>query len=249
MRAFLVGASAFLCGLVASPSAAAEEGSAAPALAAPELPGEFSPSLTWGFTVASKYLFQGVDYSEGEPVLQPEFGLSAGGFAATLWVNHDLQLGDSNEFDFILSYAWSPAPNTSLSAGWAHYDYPHRPGWARSQEVFCEVALENAASPSLAVAYDYDAGGGVYTTLAASRALPFPTVPLALGGSLYYQRNYYEFTGFPAAQFDLSTELRYGRVLLGTVVSRTLTWRNGDFRGEAAVPGTWVLSLNVAQAF
>jgi hypothetical protein len=45
---------------------------------------------------ASRYLFQGIDYSNGKPVLNPEADVSAGPISAKLWMNHDLDLGVSN---------------------------------------------------------------------------------------------------------------------------------------------------------
>ena len=55
---------------------------------------------------ASRYLFQGIDYSAGKPVLNPEADLSAGPLGAKLWVNHDLDQRVSNEFDFSLLHEW-----------------------------------------------------------------------------------------------------------------------------------------------
>ena len=47
-------------------------------------------SASWDVTIASKYLFQGIDYSEAKPVIQPEAILTVKGFSAILWFNHDL---------------------------------------------------------------------------------------------------------------------------------------------------------------
>lgn len=230
------------------PSAATAEDGASPAAAgAQESYATDAMSLTWQFAVASKYLFQGVDYSQGEPVVQPEFALSVRNFSATLWVNHDLQLGDSNEFDFLLSYT-RELPGVSLTMGYAHNDYPHR-GWSPSQEVFCEAGLPAAFEPTLAINYDYDQGKGAYATLGTNRQVQSGPLPVTFGASVYYQHEYYGSTGFPAAEFQLSTDLRQGAVLFSPAISRTLTWDNGDFTDTGAVPASWLFSLNVSQAF
>src|SRR5258705_4345043 len=96
-----------------------------------EQPGSpFSASGSMAF--ASRYLFQGVDYSNGNPVLSPEVDLGAGPLAMKLWVSHDLDLGVSNEFDLSVLHEWS-VKKISLATGYTYLWYPHRDGWDASQ--------------------------------------------------------------------------------------------------------------------
>src|SRR5205085_1450812 len=76
-------------------------------------------SVSGSLSFASRYLFQGLDYSAGKPVLNPEVDLSAGPLGAKLWVNHDLDLRVSNEFDFSLLHEWK-AKKFSFATGYTY---------------------------------------------------------------------------------------------------------------------------------
>src|SRR5689334_1654433 len=114
-------------------------GAACDAAEAPSDPQTASPiSVSGSMSFASRYLFQGIDYSAGNPVLNPEADLSAGPLGAKLWVNHDLDLRVSNEFDFSLLHEWK-AKTFSFATGYTYLWYPHREGWLSSQELYLEA--------------------------------------------------------------------------------------------------------------
>ena len=100
-------------------------------------------SAGWDVTIASKYLFQGIDYSEGKPVIQPEAILTVKGFSAILWFNHDLQTSKSNEFDLNLQYDIE-RENLTLTTGYAHLNYPHRDGRGTVTGSFYEYLLQRS---------------------------------------------------------------------------------------------------------
>jgi hypothetical protein len=204
-------------------------------------------SGSWGGTLASQYLFQGVDLSDGNPVVQPELLVSVNNLSAGLWFNHDLSAERSDEFDFYLQHDWQ-IRNVSLGTGYAYFRYPHR-GWDPSQEFYFDVGVDAPLSPSLSVHYDFDAGNGSYSTLSIGRGIENPVVPLSVGANLFYQRNYYEATGFPALELTTGTEHSFGAVTVSPAVSYIATWENGDFTEDAAVPSKWLFALNVTQEF
>ena len=205
-------------------------------------------SVGWDVTIASKYLFQGTDISEGKPVIQPEAILTVKGFSAILWFNYDLHTSKSNEFDLYLQYDIE-RENLTLTSGYAHYNYPHRGGWEPSQEVFMNISYSAPLNPSLSIHYDFDAGKGSYYTFNINRDTASMIGELSLGMNLFYQSNYYESTGFPSVEFNISTEYPVRSFTISPSVSYFITWDNADFSGDSSVPDTWLFSLNIGQSF
>ena len=208
-------------------------------------------SFGWDITLASKYLFQGIDYSDGKPVVQPEGIITYKGFSAILWFSHDLDKKVSNEFDLYLQYS-QEMENLSLNAGYAHFNYPHREEWDPSQEVYADVSYSTILNPSLSIHYDFDAGKGIYSTLGISHGVETPAGTLSLGSNLFYQSNYYDQTGIPSIEFNTSIEYSISSFTITPSISYFLTWENGDFTEdgpEGPVPDTWLFSINLAQSF
>lgn len=235
MLAVLVASAALL---PCAPAGAAPPVEAAPAMTAPPV------SLDWTVTLTSKYLFQGIDYSDGKSVLQPDLTLGYRGLSTTLWVNHDLHLRESNELDFTVQYSFDLA-GLSVSPGYGYYRYPNRIGWEPSQEVILDLAADVPAEPSLSFHRDIDAGDGLYATLGIGTALPMAGLPLHAGMSLHYQGDYYGMSGIPSLEFGLGHELELGPWGLASQIARFTTWENGDFRGAAAIPDSWLFSISL----
>src|SRR3972149_1187949 len=205
-------------------------------------------SASWDVTIAAKYLFQGIDYSDGKPVIQPEAILTVKGFSAILWFNHDLHSSKSNEFDLYLQYDFK-REHLTLTTGYAHYNYPHRDEWEPSHEGFMNISYRAPFNPSLSIHYDFDAGKGSYYTLSINRDVASLIGELTLGTNLFYQSNYYESSGFPSVEFNISSEYAVSSFTISPSVSYFLTWDNADFSGDSAVPDTWLFSLNIGQSF
>jgi uncharacterized protein (TIGR02001 family) len=205
-------------------------------------------SVGWDVTLASKYLFQGIDYSEGNPVAQPELVLSYKDFWFTSWFNYDLEKGRFDEIDLYLQYKWNLSGLT-LAPGYAYYNYPHREGWKPSQEVYLDISYETFLSPSLSSHYDFDKGDGAYFTFSLAHQVESSIGTFALKWNLFYQENYYELTGFPSTQFSAAYTYSVKSFSVTPSISYFLNWANGDFRDENAVPDTWLFALNVAQTF
>jgi len=203
-------------------------------------------SASYTVMVASRYLFQGLDYSGGKAVLEPELDLSAGPLTAKAWANHDLDRGVSDEFDFSLEHGWT-AGKVSGSAGYTHLHYPHRDGWVPSQEFYASVTRESALKATLSVHYDFDAGTGTYSTLGLSRSVERPFGTVSIGANFFHQARYYDLTGIPAVELNMNLSRSIGKLSLTPSVSRFVTWENGDFRGANSVAGAWVFSLAFAQ--
>ena len=200
-------------------------------------------STSGDLTVASRYLFQGLDYSEGKAVLQPNVVVGLGAFSVVAWGNFQPDLGDVNEIDLSVKYSGS-VRRLSISPGYTYLHYPNRVGWAPSQELFVDLGVTAPLSPSLSLHYDFDAGQGLYATLALSHEVHSP---VSAGVNLFYQSRYYEMTGVPAVELKASAAWSLQTVTVTPSISRFVTWSNGDFREAAAVPSTWYFSINVAR--
>ena len=242
----------------ASPASQVEAGQPAETSApgdVPHMPGAAvepqpaSPfSASGSLTLASKYLFQGIDYSNGKPVLNPEIDLSAGPISATVWACHDIDQHVSNEFDFSLLHDWS-AKKFSLTTGYTYLRYPHRDGWNPSQEFYFDLSHEGALNPTLSTHYDFDAGTGTYSTLGISHSFEKPVGAISLGANLFYQYRYYEQTGFPACEWNANLSHSFGKISITPSISRFVTWDNGDFPSKVPVKAAWLFSFKVAQDF
>ena len=200
------------------------------------------------FTFASRYLFQGIDYSNAKPVFNPEADLTAGPLKAKLWINHDLDLGVSNEFDLSVLREWT-AKKYSFTTGYTYLWYPHRDGWDPSQELYLEASREGILNPTLSLHYDFDAGMGSYSTFGLSRSIERPFGSVSLGANIFYQDHYYGLSGIPASEWNVHVEKSVKKTTITPSISRFVTWSNGDFRDENAVKSNWLFSLQVAQDF
>ena len=207
-----------------------------------------SLSIRWDATLASKYLWHGIDYNDGHPAVQPEAVLAYDAYSATLWLNYDLHTHTPNEVDLYLQYA-REIKNLSLTLGYAHFNYPHRKGWGPSQEVSISLALKTAFNPILSFHEDYASGKGTYAELGLSQRIEHPLGALSFATNLYYHDSYYDLTGFPSLEFQGSNSYAAGSVSITPSLAYFLTWNNGDFTGGNAVPDAWLFSLNIAQKF
>lgn len=205
-------------------------------------------SIAADVTLASKYLWHGIDYSDGHPVIQPEMAVGYDSFSATVWLNGDLQDGHVTEADLYLTYTRQVRP-LSLTLGYGYFNYPHREGWNPSQEVFITAGLATPFHPSLSLHHDYQSGKGMYAELEGKEEIEHFLGSLAVGASLYYHRSYYQLTGFPAIEIQGGNSFGVGPATLALSVSYFLTWDNGDFTGGNAVGDAWVYSLNIAGNF
>lgn len=193
-------------------------------------------------TVASRYLFQGIDYSDGRSVLQPNVVVSHGAFAAVLWANYQPNLGDVNEIDASLKIT-KAFGRLTVSPGYTYLRYPNRVDWAPSQELYADLSVVSPLSPTLSVHQDIDAGDGTYATLGVSQTV---AASFTLASNLFYQHHYYEMTGVPAVELKAGTSFPYGGMTLAPAVSYMATSHNGDFRGGAHIPAGWLVAVNVS---
>lgn len=219
---------------------------AAPGAATDDAPATILPGfgMSWSLDFASRYSFQGVNYSNNDPVMQPSLSIGYGGVSGSFWFNHDLHRQRSDEYDFSLEYSHDVG-RFGLAGGYTALRYPHREGWSPSAEFYVDCDIDAALSPSLSVHDDIDAGRGVYLTAGASHDLFAKPVPLSLGADLFYQEHYYDTTGFPALQASLGTTFALWKIRLSPAVSRFFTWANGSFRGANAIAPAWVTTLSV----
>jgi len=218
-----------------------------PPTAVPVPAAEATPSLSFSsdVTAASRYIFQGFDYSEGRAVLQPNASLVFRSVTANVWGNYHVDHGEFDEFDLSLKMGRSFG-SMSVAAGYMNLQYPNRVGWDPSQELFVELGMNAPLSPKLSIHYDFDAGTGTYSTLGLSKDVGHS---FSLATNLFYQGGYYDMTGVPAAELKASWAHTTGAYTFAPAISYFATWSNGDFRDAGAVPSNWLFALDVARAF
>lgn len=195
-------------------------------------------------TVASKYLFQGIDYSSGNPVVQPELTLAYRNVSLTSWVNIDVDERHADEIDVFLAYGWELGP-WSVTPGYALYRYPNREGWDPSQEVYLDLSYATLLDLSLSTHYDYDAGKGAYATLGLSHDVETSVGTFGLGADLFYQRNYYGMSGIPSLEFTAGYSGSIRSVSITPSLSYFATWDNADF----TEPRKWLMSVTIGHSY
>jgi hypothetical protein len=212
------------------------------ALDTPETP---SLALGWSAAYASRYSFQGLDYSEGKPVIQPSLTIGLHGFTAGIWGNVDQTFGELNEIDVTVQREVEYGL-LSGSVGYANLQYPHREDWAPTHETYLDLSLDALLNPSLSVHWDVDEGAGRYWTLGADHTFEGPAGSLGLSAKLFAHEHYYEMSGIPAVETGIAISKVWGRFTFQPAIARQWAWENGDFRDDLAVDPGWVVSLSVS---
>lgn len=222
----------------------------------PELPAAASvvtaevpePRFEWGVAYASRYVFQGLDYSDGQPVFQPQLTARLGRYSAIVWSNLDQDRRELNEIDVSLQGDWE---NDGLSGdfGYTHLRYPHRGlGWEPTHELYADLELDRPLQPSISVHWDLDQGHGRYWTLGLSHEMSAAKSVIQLSGRLYAHDGYYDLTGLPCFEAGVGFSRGWGRLSIQSGLARQWTWENGDFRGDNAVPAGWVATVALCGA-
>lgn len=158
-----------------------------------------SASLT--VPVLSAYVWRGQVLND-EPVLQPTFGISKGGFTISWWGNFNLTdnvTGDDLEFsehDISVTYAMTcPITGAGITLGVVQFDFPNQSlpleGGnislvSDTREAFISYALSDVLlSPTLTVNYDFKEAEGFYGALGISHGIELAeSLSLNLGATL-----------------------------------------------------------------
>jgi hypothetical protein len=233
------------------PGAAADPAPAGPPALEPEAAAPDSMSaegpvqLEWELTYASWYSFQGLDYSNRRPVLQPGLKGTLKGVSVGAWGNIDQSLGELNEADLTAQWAWERG-RASGGLGYVNLQYPHRDDWEPSQEIFGEFAFDAPFQPSASVHWDVDKGRGRYWALGLGREIAGPVGTVQLVAKLYAQDRYYGVTGISALETRIGFQRVWGGVAWEPSLARVWSWTNGGFRGPDAVAAGWLISLSLS---
>lgn len=205
---------------------------------------EPAPRAEWSLTYASRYAFQGIDYSEGRAVLQPWAALHAGPLTGTVWANANQARHRFDEVDLGVQTPWATGP-VSGTAGWLYLRYPNR-DWAATHELVVECAANAALSPTLSLHWDVAEGDGLWWTAGASREFASPVGEWQLAAKLHGQEHYYAMTGLPAAETTLGLTIESGGLSFAPSVTRVWSWDNGDWRGDVRPQPAWQAGLTIA---
>lgn len=199
----------------------------------------------WEATYASWYSFQGLDYSNRRSVSQPEVSATIRGISIGVWGNVDHSRGELNEVDMTLQWGWE-GDRFSGGLGYMNLQYPHRPDWEPSQEVFGEFGFEGPLDLSASLHWDVDAGRGRYWEFGLGKELSTKAAAILLATSVYVQDDYYGMTGVTAVETRVGVRREWGGVAWEPSLARVSTWENGDFQGPDAVPAGWLFRLSLS---
>jgi hypothetical protein len=197
--------------------------------------------------MASRYVFQGFDYSDGRPVWQPSGSAGWRGFSLLFWGNMSVDRSELNEIDLSFQHAWE-AEAGSAAIGYMHLRYPHRTGWSPTQEIYVDLTAAAPGAPTLSAHVDFDAGAGAYFTGSVEATVSRGAASLTLTPKLFWQEHYYGMTGIPAMELNISGGYSRWGIEWTPSVSRFVTWENRSFRGEGALARLWLVSLTLAPA-
>jgi uncharacterized protein (TIGR02001 family) len=105
-----------------------------------------------------KYLWRGLDLSDGRPTIQGGIDLSTHGWTLSTWHNWQLtsspnwDSGELNETDVILTYAFDVGDMVSMSVG----DIWYMVDGEDANELFVTATLNTLLSPNLKISWDWD---------------------------------------------------------------------------------------------
>ena len=202
-------------------------------------------SFEWSATYASRYSFQGIDYSEGRPVLQPEATANVHGLALGVWINSDQTRRELNEIDASLQRSGTRGP-LAYTVGYTHLSYPNR-DWSPTHELVTDLELDRWPHPSLSVHWDVGEGQGGYWAIGGAHEFTLhPGRTLGLGARVFAQQHYYGMTGIPAIETSVIAGLPWAGMSIQPALARQWAWENGQFRGDLATRPGWVFSITLS---
>src|SRR5262249_12693110 len=145
-------ATAILFALVSSPTLARAEADPQGTAADADTEATAAISYSHDATFASRYIFQGFDYSEGQSVLQPDLVLSLVHEHPSLgaWGNARFDRQQFDEIDLTVKLTQTFHALT-VSPSFTHLQYPNREGWNPTDEVILDLAWSGPLSPTLSV--------------------------------------------------------------------------------------------------
>ena len=222
-------------------AAGAAPGAAQETIAAQETPAA-APLFGWSATYASRYSFQGFDYSNGRPVVQPEVSAEMRGVALLVWGNLDQDRGEVNEIDVTVRVSGTRG-RLAASAGYVALRYPNRIDWEPSQELALDLQLDAPGQPAISAHWDFDEGSGVYGSLGVGHELD---ASVALSARLYAQQGYYGASGISAAELRAGTSWTWAGLTWEPSIARLWSWPNGDLTGEEAASPGWLLGITLS---
>ena len=203
------------------------------------------PQVSWSATYASRYSFQGFDYSDGHPVLQPEVTGTMGVVSLSLWGNLDQIQGEMTEVDATVRAGWTVNALT-VGGGYANIQYPNRVGWSPTQELFTEIAADLPLAPTAEVHWDVGAAHGLYGAVGLGAERSFGGVTCGLGSHLYAQNKYYGLTGISGLETSIAAGVSWRGIAWQGELARLWTWENGDFRSMQQIAGGWLFRFTLS---
>ena len=204
-----------------------------------------APQVSWSATYASRYSFQGFDYSNGHPVLQPEVTGAMGAVSLNLWGNLDQVEGEITEVDATVQADWTVEALT-VGVGYANLQYPNRVDRSPSQELYTQFEAELPLKPNGELHWDVDAAHGLYGNIGLGAERSFGGVTCGLGSHLYAQNKYYGLTGISGLETSIGAGISWRGIAWQGELARLWTWENGDFRNLQSVAGGWLFRFTLS---
>ncbi len=207
-----------------------------------QVPFKYPLGVSMDTTFISRYIWQGLDYSDQKPTQQSEVILTFKKISGIVWFNYDFQtFKDINEYDLTLQYGDKIGPS-GIVAGYTYLTYPHR-GWSDSEEIWVQGTYDHLLNPTLSLHDDFNSGRGWYYSFGISHPFEWPIGNLTPAAFVYYHDHYYGNSGFPSAEFDLTDAFVFRQVTSSLKFSFYRALNAGDFKN---LDDQFVYSLNLS---
>ena len=184
----------------------------------------------WTFQadLPSRFIWRGFDLlPEDHPAFQPSatYAFGDSGFSVNLWGSAALsgrdELGEWDEIDLTLAYAFAPAGGLDAVVGLTNYGWWWADDFDRgddtTQEAFTALRLtEPALAPGLTIYYDFNLNSGLYASLDAGHAFRISdSAELVVNLAAGYNRHFrIAGSGFSDATLSVSLPVGFGKARL-----------------------------------
>jgi len=213
---------------------------------------EFEGNASLG--VFDKYLWRGIDLSDGRAVTQGAAEISTSGFTLGVWGNAQLSdsdaydAGEVNEVDITIAYSFDINDQLSLSVGNVTYLLKDL---VDTNEAYLGLTVNTLLSPTLTVYYDWDQAeeDGLYYTAAVGHSFePCSHAAVNVGALVSYndESDYSvgNYSGWHNYELNASTDLKVTEQL--TITPSLIYSSPISDDAKQAIDSEWMAGVNLS---
>lgn len=207
--------------------------------------------------VFDKYLWRGINLSDGRAVTQGAVELSTGGFTLGAWGNAQLRDTDAydagavNELDFTIDYSFDVNELLSVSIGNITYVLKDLED---TSEAYLGLTVNTLLSPTFTAYYDWDEAEetGLYYTAAISHTFePCQHAGINLGALVgYNDKSDYsigDYTGWHNYELSASADIKVTDQF--TITPSLLYSSPISDKAKQAIDSEWLAGVNLSYSF